>query len=253
MALWQGLVLLNRRLWVITETMAKDNAIIKIASAERPPYPIAKEKSTVMSAKPGLPAYLRNTRRVVTMALPESVWMEALWGNMIKQRREQSRRRQVCNTGGTFNLLLSVIDINVRKNSTRISYTAFIPEIYHIFRKTEKKTCKNTGCLYTESMNITPLQRNCIVLAVLFCTGILVAQQGESAMPTNVDQQYEFVNQELRDIVYILSLRSGFPLICDDTVTGTGSFLYHPVVLRDAGGGGMNIPLMPSLRQTAFM
>ena len=205
MALWQGLVLLNRRLWVITETMAKDNAIIKIASAERPPYPIAKEKSTVMSAKPGLPAYLRNTRRVVTMALPESVWMGALWGNMIKQRREQSRRRQVCNTGGTFNLLLSVIDINVRKNSTRISYTAFMPEIYHIFRKTEKKTCKNMGCL--------------------------------SAMPTNVDQQYEFVNQELRDIVYILSLRSGFPLICDDTVTGTGNFLYQASVLGYTGGG----------------
>lgn len=86
-------------------------------------------------------------------------------------------------------------------------------------------------------MNITPLQRNCIVLAVLFCTGILVAQQGESAMPTNVDQQYEFVNQELRDIVYILSLRSGFPLICDDTVTGTGNFLYQASVLGYTGGG----------------
>lgn len=82
---------------------------------------------------------------------------------------------------------------------------------------------------------------------------MLLAQEGLPENLTGTDQQYEFVNQELRDIVYILSLRSGFPLICDDTVTGTGSFLYHPVVLRDAGGGGMNIPLMPSLRQTAFM
>ena len=237
MALWQGLVLLNRRLWVITETMAKDNAIIKIASAERPPYPIAKEKSTVMSAKPGLPAYLRNTRRVVTMALPESVWMGALWGNMIKQRREQSRRRQVCNTGGTLRVRLSEMDINIRKSSTRASYTACILEIYHIFRKSEKKTCKNTGFLYTGNMDIKPLRRNCIVLVILLCTRMLLAQEGLPENLTGTDQQYEFVNQELRDIVYILSLRSGFPLICDDTVTGTGSFLYHPVVLRDAGGG----------------
>lgn len=56
-------------------------------------------------------------------------------------------------------------------------------------------------------------------------------------MSANADQQYEFVNQELRDIVYILSLRSGLPLICDDTVTGTGSFLYHPAVLSNTGGG----------------
>lgn len=37
---------------------------------------------------------------------------------------------------------------------------------------------------------------------------------------------YEFVNQDLRDIVYILSLKSGRAIICDDTVTGSGSFLY---------------------------
>lgn len=72
-------------------------------------------------------------------------------------------------------------------------------------------------------------------------------------MSANADQQYEFVNQELRDIVYILSLRSGLPLICDDTVTGTGSFLYHPAVLSNTGGGGMRMSLMPSLRQAAFM
>ncbi len=37
---------------------------------------------------------------------------------------------------------------------------------------------------------------------------------------------YEFVNQELRDIVYILSLRGEKSIICDDTVSGKGSFLY---------------------------
>ena len=43
---------------------------------------------------------------------------------------------------------------------------------------------------------------------------------------------FEFVNQDLRDIVYILSMRSGKPIICDDTVLGTGSFMYA------AGEGG---------------
>ena len=37
---------------------------------------------------------------------------------------------------------------------------------------------------------------------------------------------FEFINQELRDIVYILSLRSGKSIICDDTVNGKGSFMY---------------------------
>ena len=37
---------------------------------------------------------------------------------------------------------------------------------------------------------------------------------------------FEFVNQEIRDVVYILSLRSGRPIICDDTVSGLGSFMY---------------------------
>jgi aspartyl/asparaginyl beta-hydroxylase (cupin superfamily) len=31
------------------------------------------------------------------------------------------------------------MDINVRKSSIRASYTAFMIEIYHIFRKSEKK------------------------------------------------------------------------------------------------------------------
>lgn len=155
--------------------------------------------------------------------------------------------------GGTLSVRLSVMDINVRKSSIRASYTAFMIEIYHIFRKSEKKTCKNTGCLYTGNMDIKPLRRNCIVLVILLCTGMLLAQEGLPENLTDTDQQYEFVNQELTDIVYILSLRSGFPLICDDTVTGTGNFLYRASVLGYTGGGGMNIPLMPSLRQTAFM
>ena len=101
-------------------------------------------------------------------------------------------------------------------------------------------------------MMIKPLRRSCILPVILFCTGILVAQQDGPVVSANADQQYEFVNQELRDIVYSVALRSGLPLICDDTVTGTGSFLYHPAVLSDTGGG-MRMSLMPSLRQAAFM
>ena len=86
-------------------------------------------------------------------------------------------------------------------------------------------------------MDSKPLQRNCIVLAILLCTGMLMAQEGLPESLAATDQQYEFVNQELRDIVYILSLRSGLPLICDETVTGTGNFLYRPTVLRYDGGG----------------
>ena len=41
--------------------------------------------------------------------------------------------------GGTLRVRLSVMDINVRKSSIRVSYTAFMIEIYHIFRKSEKK------------------------------------------------------------------------------------------------------------------
>lgn len=84
-------------------------------------------------------------------------------------------------------------------------------------------------------MDSKPVRSSCIVLAILLCTGMLAAQEGLS----DTGQQYEFVNQELRDIVYILSLRSGLPLICDDTVTGTGSFLYRPMNLSNTGGGGL--------------
>lgn len=54
-------------------------------------------------------------------------------------------------------------------------------------------------------------------MLVLINTAVISAQESTS---------YEFVNQELRDIVYILSLKSGKPIICDDTVTGSGNFLY---------------------------
>lgn len=37
---------------------------------------------------------------------------------------------------------------------------------------------------------------------------------------------FEFYNQDLKDIVYVLSLRSGKSIVCDDTVIGTGNFLY---------------------------
>ena len=47
-----------------------------------------------------------------------------------------------------------------------------------------------------------------------------------SATDKNKSNTYEFVNQEIRDIVYILSMRSGRPIICDDTVSGNGSFMY---------------------------
>ena len=56
-----------------------------------------------------------------------------------------------------------------------------------------------------------------LIIFLFLNTVILSAQQSTS---------YEFFNQELRDIVYILSLKSGRAIICDDTVTGSGSFLY---------------------------
>lgn len=37
---------------------------------------------------------------------------------------------------------------------------------------------------------------------------------------------YEFVNQDVQEIVYILSLEKDFPIVCDDTVTGKGSFRF---------------------------
>lgn len=37
---------------------------------------------------------------------------------------------------------------------------------------------------------------------------------------------FEFVNQDVQEIVYVLSLEKGFPIVCDDTVTGKGSFRF---------------------------
>ncbi len=53
------------------------------------------------------------------------------------------------------------------------------------------------------------------------------------AMPlfSQTSGRFEFTDQEIRDIVYVLSLQSSVPVVCDDTVSGKGSFLY-------ASGGG---------------
>ena len=40
------------------------------------------------------------------------------------------------------------------------------------------------------------------------------------------NSSFEFYNQDLKDIVYILSMRSGKSIVCDDTVIGSGNFLY---------------------------
>lgn len=37
---------------------------------------------------------------------------------------------------------------------------------------------------------------------------------------------FEFVNQDVQEIVYVLSMEKGFPIVCDDTVTGKGSFRF---------------------------
>lgn len=56
----------------------------------------------------------------------------------------------------------------------------------------------------------------------LFCLLFFSINSLFSAAPDT----FEFVNQDLRDIVYILSMRSGKSIICDDTVSGTGNFMY---------------------------
>ncbi len=56
----------------------------------------------------------------------------------------------------------------------------------------------------------------------LFCLLFFSINYLFSAAPDT----FEFVNQDLRDIVYILSMRSGKSIICDDTVSGTGNFMY---------------------------
>ncbi len=62
--------------------------------------------------------------------------------------------------------------------------------------------------------------RKFISLLLLFCGGSL-AFAAESGSNT-----FEFVNQELQDIVYILADNLTIPVICDETVSGKGSFLY---------------------------
>lgn len=62
--------------------------------------------------------------------------------------------------------------------------------------------------------------RKFISLLLLFCGGSLsfAAESGSNT--------FEFVNQELQDIVYILADNLTTPVICDETVSGKGSFLY---------------------------
>lgn len=57
---------------------------------------------------------------------------------------------------------------------------------------------------------------------------VAIAQNGSAKnnAESSTYDTFEFVNQEIRDIVYILSLRSGKSIICDDTVSGKGNFLY---------------------------
>ena len=40
------------------------------------------------------------------------------------------------------------------------------------------------------------------------------------------ERSFDFVNQPLTDIVYILSSNMDVPVVCDETVNGNGSFLY---------------------------
>lgn len=42
----------------------------------------------------------------------------------------------------------------------------------------------------------------------------------------NLNMSYEFVNQEITEIVYAISLGQNIPIVCDDTVTGKASFRF---------------------------
>ncbi len=45
-------------------------------------------------------------------------------------------------------------------------------------------------------------------------------------LPAGAQNRYDFVNQEISEIVYAVSLSRNFPIVCDDTVQGTGSFRF---------------------------
>ena len=70
-------------------------------------------------------------------------------------------------------------------------------------------------------LNIKNLKVFLIVLSLLTCV-----VNPLFCADSRKNDTFEFVNQDLRDIVYILSLRSGISIICDDTVNGKGSFMY---------------------------
>lgn len=66
------------------------------------------------------------------------------------------------------------------------------------------------------------------IIIIFQITFVAIAQNGSAKnnAESSTYDTFEFVNQEIRDIVYILSLRSGKSIICDDTVSGKGNFLY---------------------------
>lgn len=59
-----------------------------------------------------------------------------------------------------------------------------------------------------------------------FISFLLVFTVGLTVFAENGSDSFEFVNQDLKDIVYILSGRLDTPVICDETVTGKGTLLY---------------------------
>lgn len=59
---------------------------------------------------------------------------------------------------------------------------------------------------------------------VFVCISILFLQLPIHHL--SAQNSYEFVNQNLSDIVYILSVQNGQSIICDETVTGVGNFQY---------------------------
>ena len=59
--------------------------------------------------------------------------------------------------------------------------------------------------------------KSCFFILFLLFSSILHAKDLQS---------FEFYNQDLKDIVYVLSMRSGKSIVCDDTVVGMGNFLY---------------------------
>jgi len=60
------------------------------------------------------------------------------------------------------------------------------------------------------------------IFLLLFSASILFGQNGRTRLIS-----FDFVDQEIREIIYALSSYSGISIIGDDTVTGTASFQYN--------------------------